>query len=46
MILIDGDDQLIGRQVFKFVNAMYQTEDIWVMYNFYKNDQYEEGINI
>lgn len=46
LVLVDGDDQLIGKQVFKFINAIYQAEDIWVMYNFFKSDQYEEGINV
>lgn len=23
-VIVDGDDQLIGKQVFKFINAIYQ----------------------
>jgi hypothetical protein len=33
MIVIDGDDELIGRQVFKFVNAVYQKYDLHYMYS-------------
>lgn len=42
-VVIDGDDKLIGKQVFKFVNAQYQANDIWLMYNFYIDDKYSEG---
>ena len=30
---IDGDDELIGRQVFKFFNSIFQKYDIWLMYS-------------
>lgn len=42
-VIVDGDDKLIGRQVFKFLNAQYQANDLWVMYTFYINDKYTEG---
>ena len=45
-VIVDGDDQLIGKQVFQLINAEYQTNDLWVMYNFYKNDKYVEGVSI
>lgn len=45
-ILIDGDDQLIGKQVFKVVSAQYQAHDLWTLYTFYKYDKYKEGISI
>lgn len=39
-VIIDGDDQLIGRQVFKLINAEFQNKDIWIMNTFYINDKY------
>jgi hypothetical protein len=32
MILIDGDDSLIGRQVFSLLNAIYQRNQIALTY--------------
>ena len=32
-MIIDGDDMLIGRQVFKFFSAVMQKKDLWVMYS-------------
>jgi hypothetical protein len=32
MMLIDGDDALIGRQVFGLLNAIYQNEKVALMY--------------
>lgn len=46
IVLVDGDDQLIGKQAFKMINAEYQENDLWVMYTFYKSDKYEEGVSI
>ena len=32
MAIIDGDDYLIGRQVFKLINARYQSEKLLALY--------------
>lgn len=32
-IIVDGDDELVGRQVFKFYNAKFQQDDLWFMYS-------------
>lgn len=32
MIIVDGDDQLIGRQVFKLFNTQFQTKNAWLVY--------------
>lgn len=32
MTIIDGDDYLIGRQVFKVINAQYQTKNLLALY--------------
>ena len=38
-MVIDGDDELIGRYVFKTINAHYQENDYWIVYtNFVKSD--------
>lgn len=33
MIVIDGDDELIGKQVFKFINAAYQSTGAYYLYS-------------
>ena len=33
MTIIDGDDFLIGKQVFKLFNAVYQSKDVWFVYS-------------
>lgn len=54
---MDGDDQLIGFNVLKFVNAQYQANrkgkgkeegegDLWLMHTFYKDTRYTEGFNL
>ena len=32
-IVVDGDDELIGRQVFKLFNAMFQSTGAWFVYS-------------
>lgn len=34
-IVIDGDDELIGRQVFKLYNAIFQEKGVWFLYSNY-----------
>ncbi len=31
-LVIDGDDYLVGRQVFKLYSAKFQRDDLWFMY--------------
>ena len=31
-MIVDGDDELIGRQIFKFFNAIFQEKKVWFMY--------------
>lgn len=46
-IIMDGDDQLIGQNVFHFVNTRYQTDPtLWLMHSFYKTNSYGEGFNL
>jgi hypothetical protein len=33
MMIIDGDDQLVGKQVFKLFNAVFQKEKAWFAYS-------------
>lgn len=33
MMIVDGDDQLVGRQVFKLYNAVFQKEKVWFVYS-------------
>jgi hypothetical protein len=32
-VVVDGDDELIGRQVLKLFNAVYQESGAWVVYS-------------
>jgi len=32
-LIVDGDDELIGRQVLHFFNAMFQKHDAWFVYS-------------
>lgn len=32
MVLLDGDDALVGRQVFALLNAVYQKEKLGLVY--------------
>ena len=32
-MIVDGDDELIGRQVFKLYSAKFQADDLWFMYS-------------
>lgn len=45
-VILDGDDQLVGRQVFRLFNAEFQKKDIWTMNTFYINDKYVEGVTV
>lgn len=37
-MLIDGDDELIGREVFSLFNALYQdNKNVWMIYSSYKD---------
>ena len=35
--VVDGDDELIGRQVFKLFNSIYQKYDVWFVYTNFIN---------
>ena len=40
MMVVDGDDELIGRQVLKLYNSIFQDKDVWFVYS---NFVYEDG---
>lgn len=33
LLIVDGDDELVGKQILKFFNAIFQTYDIWLAYS-------------
>jgi glycosyltransferase involved in cell wall biosynthesis len=38
-LMVDGDDELVGRQVLKLYNAVYQESGAWIVYsNFFTED--------
>ena len=41
MFNIDADDALIGRQVMKLMNALYQSSDDWLIYSNFASDTTE-----
>jgi len=32
-LIVDGDDELIGRQVLKFYNSIFQDQGVWFVYS-------------
>jgi hypothetical protein len=48
LVMLDGDDALIGRQVFALLNAVYQKEKIALTYGQFllvRNDQISNGFS-
>ena len=48
LVMLDGDDALIGRQVFTLLNAVYQKEKIALTYGQFllvRNDQISSGFS-
>ncbi len=46
-MLIDGDDQFIGKYAFQVINSAYQQKpDLWVVYSNYKTNYYGYGRSI
>lgn len=45
MLVIDGDDELLGRYAFHVMNAGYQKykDDLWVYYSNHKTNFYSLG---
>lgn len=41
MVLVGGDDELVGRQVFNIINSLYSKEKLYVLYSNYLNLQGE-----
>lgn len=43
-MLIDGDDEVIGRYAFQVLNAAYQNNpNLWVVYSTEKSNLYQYG---
>jgi hypothetical protein len=36
-VVVDGDDELLGRQVFKLFNAQFQSKGYWLAYSNFIN---------
>ncbi len=32
-IIVDGDDELVGKQVFKHFNSLFQSKNMWLVYS-------------
>lgn len=45
MVILDGDDELVGRYVFKLLNYKYHIRDNWVVYSNYYNSDYAYGVS-
>lgn len=37
-VIVDGDDELLGRQVLRFFSYVFQTKDVWLAYSNYMFD--------
>ena len=44
-MLVDGDDELIGKQVFRLINAAYQKKDNWIVYFSLISNIYMYGVS-
>ena len=42
-MIVDGDDELIGRQVLKLFSAMFQREQAWFVYSNFLNIRHSVG---
>ena len=43
-MIVDGDDELVGRYVFSLLNMQYQSTDKWLVYtNFFSSEYYYGG---
>lgn len=42
-LILDGDDELVGHQVFKLLNAKYQEKDNWIVYTSYFSSKFSYG---
>ena len=46
-MLMDGDDQFIGKYAFQVMNSAYQqNKDLWMAYSNYKTNYYEYGRSV
>lgn len=44
-VLVDGDDELLGTQVFKLINFGYQEKDNWIVYFSFFSTIYMYGVS-
>ena len=42
-MLVDGDDELVGRQVFRLLDYFYQQNDNWIVYTNFFSSEYTWG---
>lgn len=42
-IILDGDDEIVGKQVFKLFNAIYQAQGMWVVYTNFMTERGSVG---
>ena len=42
-MVIDGDDELVGRQAFKLISSYYQKGNNWIVYTDFCTSRYEIG---
>lgn len=42
-MIVDGDDELVGTQVFKLINIKYQQKDNWIVYTNFFNSLLQYG---
>lgn len=43
-MIIDGDDEIIGKHAFQVMNSAYQKDpNLWVVYSNYKTNYYQYG---
>ena len=43
MVIVDGDDELVGRYVFSLLNMKYQSRSNWIVYTNFFTSKYTYG---
>lgn len=45
-VMIDGDDELIGRYALQVINSVYRSQqDVWIVYSNYKTSEFTYGLS-
>ena len=43
MVIVDGDDEIVGPYTFQFINSFYQRNQSWIVYSNFFTSMYTYG---